>query len=396
MNSRMADIIEFKMEVRKCECCGGNDFEPVWSNQSIVRKSTATYRFNVHVVVCRRCGFCFTSPSPTNEDLTHFYADGLSGYKEISLPYSIENRISVLERYSVPYGNFVEISGDHPEEFHRLCSDFFGTIQSVELSEEIPSNHRNINDIPPNSADVIAHYDVLEHVTNVRDFLTGCNRALKEGGIMVCEVPDVRLYPRNLLLLEFTHVNHFSLTTLATIAQKCGFRLIETSHICSRPFGLLAVFRKDKSLNDLNLNSPLEFIDTLSCVKGGIEQINRVQKHIKSLRERITELNNKGKKLTLWGVTDLLRHLLDNFRLPNYAVVVDSDPRRKTHLQNYSVKVFEPKKKIAHIQNSALIAIFAPRYKTEIVEWIVQKTGKRFSSSELQVVGSGPSGESLC
>ena len=387
--------IEIALEPRACECCGGNDLEPVWLNQSIVRKSTAKYLFRIYVVVCRRCGFCFTSPGPTREALNHYYADSLPHYEDISLPYSIECRLSLLERYRAPSGVFAEIGGDRPEKFHRSLTGLFGTILDVELNEDTPSDYRCVDELPSGSVDVLAHYDVLEHVPNVRYFLSACHRALREGGVMVCEVPDLRLYPRDLILLEFEHVNHFTVVTLAAIAQSCGFKLEEISHVCSRPFGFGSVFRKDGCPEDRLLDLPFEYLDALACVRGGIEQIQRVLGHIKSLQKRIMELGNHGRKITLWAVTDLLRRLLENFQLPSSALVLDSDPRRSTHLESQGISVFQPKDCLAHIRESDLLVIFAPRYKGEIMDWVLREAGKQFSTAELEVVGSGPSGESL-
>ena len=82
----------------------------------------------------------------------------------------------------------------------------------------------------------IEYYDVLEHVLNVKQFLSNCYRALKPGGVMICEVPNLLLYPDNLLLQEFEHVNHFTISSLSLIAEKVGFSLIEFDNVCSRPY----------------------------------------------------------------------------------------------------------------------------------------------------------------
>ena len=70
-------MIDVPLAARSCECCGGHDLEPVWSNRSVVRKALETYRFRVYVVVCRTCGFCFASPGPSRDDLRRYYAEGL-------------------------------------------------------------------------------------------------------------------------------------------------------------------------------------------------------------------------------------------------------------------------------------------------------------------------------
>ena len=89
----------------------------------------------------------------------------------------------------------------------------------------------------------MAHYDVLEHVLEVKDFLSSCHKILKYDGIMVCEVLLLGL-SKNLLMLEFEHVNHFSVNTLSSMASQVGFELIDVNYNCSRPHGFLSVFKK--------------------------------------------------------------------------------------------------------------------------------------------------------
>lgn len=388
-------MLEITLEPRACECCGGIDLEQVWSSQSIVARAKNTWRFPFRVAVCRNCGFCFASPGPSRVDLARYHAEGLAGHKEIGLPYSVEARMTVLERYSVPHGVFAEIGGDQPGEFHRRCAPLFGKQLVVEISEDTPAELRSVHDLAENSVDVLAHYDVLEHVADVTDFLAACHRALRPGGVMICEVPDLRLYPRNLLLLEFEHVNHFSATTLNAMAQQVGFNLVELGHICSRPYGFLSVFRKETVQAKGSVDSPCEFIDALACVRGGIEQIQRTEAQIEALRRRLITMGEGQKKITLWAVTDLMRRLLANFALPETAIVVDSDPRRRDHLAQEGVLVSEPKNCIEHIAKSELLVICAARYKSGILDWVARETGKTFSADELVVLGAGPAGETL-
>lgn len=390
----VSNMIEIALQPRACECCGSADVEPLWSSFSIVKRAVHTWKFPFAVAACRKCGFCFASPGPRREDLARYHAEGLAGHKQIGLPYSIDARMQVLERYRAVQGVFAEIGGDEPGEFHRRCAPLFGKQLVVEIAEDTPAQLRSVHDLDENSVDVLAHYDVLEHVAEVRNFLSACRRALKPGGVMVCEVPDMRLYPRNLLLLEFEHVNHFSPTTLSAIASQVGLNLIELGHLCSRPYGFLAVFRKEDT-SAVGYDARCEFIDAVACVRGGLEQIQRANSQIEALRERITALGREGRKLTLWGVTDMLRRLIDGFALPASAVVVDMDPRRGDHLQQEGIAVSQPKDRIAHLAQSELLAIFAPRYKAEILEWVRRETGRSFAADALTVLGTGPSGETL-
>jgi hypothetical protein len=197
-----------------------------------------------------------------------------------------------------------------------------------------------------------------------------------------------------LLLQEYTHVNHFSTATLSAIASQVGLKPIELGHMCSRPYGLLAIFRKEEIKIPL-IASAYEYLDALACLRGGVTQIRLCEKHLEHVRDQITLLASKQKKITIWAVTDLLRSLLVNFDLPAATIVVDSDPRRKDHLIDLGVKVHTPEDVMEHIKQSELLVICAPRYQLEIIEWITAKTGKRLAVPEVQVIGAGPSGETL-
>ena len=109
---------------------------------------------------------------------------------KIGLPYSIDIRLDLISH--IAQGTFVEIGGDDPEEFHNGCSSFSNhlNLDINDSSAELTTIH-DLEEVP---VDVVAHYDVLEHVADVKEFLAGCHRALTPGGVMICEMPDIRLY----------------------------------------------------------------------------------------------------------------------------------------------------------------------------------------------------------
>ena len=118
--------------------------------------------------------------------------------------------------------------------------------------------------------DVLAHYDVLEHIPNVRDFMTACHRALKDKrGDGVRSARCAPLSPES-RAARIRARQSFLGHTLAAIAQTCGLRLIEAGHICSRPYGFAAVLRKDVPRANQPITGPFEYVDTLACVRGGI------------------------------------------------------------------------------------------------------------------------------
>lgn len=381
---------------RACVCCGGSNLISAWKSNSYVTRSNGLWSFPINISVCQNCGFCFSSPAPNQGSLLEYYSNGFSGFKGIGLPYSINSRLAVLKKYARPEGVFAEVGGDEPGEFHEACANLFKTHIAIDISADIDSTYRSLSELNAGTVDVLAHYDVLEHVLGVEDFLAQCFMVLKPGGVMICEVPDLRLYPRNLLMLECEHVNHFSVSTLNKIAMKIGFNLIEVSHKCSRSFGFLSVFRKDcGAKNQLESNSVDEHLDAMACLEGGKAQIEFLQENIKKIAHKVNFLVGQNKKVTLWGVNELLRRLIMETTQIEDLVVVDSDPRRKSFLSDNGVVVFEPKNVVNHIVNSELVVICAPRYKAEIINWMVDNGKKILAPDSIKVLGEGLSGESL-
>ena len=193
---------------------------------------------------------------------------------------------------------------------------------------------------------------------------------------MVCEVPNIRLYPKNLLMLEFEHVNHFSVNTLSSMASQVGFELIEVNYNCSRPHGFLSVFKKVKKKSSTNYDYKIEYLKSLACLNGGINQIKELDFELEKIKRKIELLLKSRKKIIIWAVTDLSRRLIEKTKLNQNIKVIDSDPRRKDHLLNFGIKVNQPERELEHINQSDLLIISAARYKNEILDWILKEQRK--------------------
>ena len=376
---------------RACENCLQSEADIIWQSESLVKRSKNMWRFPYNISICKNCGFCFSSPGPSKEDLNSYHKEGLSGFKEIGLPYSIEKRIKILKKYANPKGIFVEVGGDAPFEFHSELEKIFKEQIAVDISEDIPSKHRNLNNFKSNSVDIVTHYDVLEHVLEVKDFLSSCHKILKCAGIMICEVPNMRLYPKNLVMLEFEHVNHFSVNTLSSIASQVGFELIDVNYNCSRPHGFLSVFKKVSKKISFYYDHKTEYIKSLACIKGGIDQIKKLDLELENTNKKMELFLKSRKKIVIWAVTDLSRRLIEKTKLNQNVKVVDSDPRRKDHLLNFGIKVYQPKEELEYINQSDLLIISAARYKNEILDWILQRINKTFEGNNLIVLGDSKS-----
>lgn len=86
---------------------------------------------------------------------------------------------------------------------------------------------------PPNSFDVITSFQVFEHLPDPAGDLNKLHAALKPGGVIVIEVPNidtwsVRLLGKHHRHFVHDHLNFFSATTLGVLLAGLGFRVVNT------------------------------------------------------------------------------------------------------------------------------------------------------------------------
>jgi hypothetical protein len=387
-----------RREVRECDVCLWSEVDKVWENTSEIMGRGGTFRFDSSVVICKSCGFVFNSPCPGEEDLLGYYRDTLSNFTGQPAAYSIERRLESLAPYAGAGRRFLEIGGNESSDFHRALKPLFPETLNCEPNSEVGATLRTISDIPSASADIVAHYDTLEHVRFPLKFLSECNRVLVDGGTLICEVPDLRLYPRSLMLLSPEHVNHFSLTSLTRLAATVGFELVDSSFVASRPFSFLSVFQKSPTAR-ASKPLPLDYLEARACMDGGLLQLARLDHDLERLRNLSLSVLAAGKKVTLWAVTEMLKRFLQqdssvSARLASgEIIVVDADPRKSRHLEKMGCKVHLPETVLNDLQQSDLIIVFSPRNAKGIQNWLHANAPGQ--EARVQVPGLGQYGEPL-
>ncbi|MDA8926840.1 hypothetical protein N9I85_06045, partial [Gammaproteobacteria bacterium] len=71
----------FRTQDRHCQCCGSSYLEKLWTNESRNTRHSRTWIFTINIVVCKDCGFSFTSPSLHEDDLNEYHLEGFAGCK---------------------------------------------------------------------------------------------------------------------------------------------------------------------------------------------------------------------------------------------------------------------------------------------------------------------------
>jgi len=383
-------MIQIKLLERSCDCCGGNDLEEVWRYSRQAKTRNNDFNWEVRNVVCRSCGFAFVSPSPAEEDLEKYYRESYSIFSGQEIDYSIDKRMHVIEKYLEKTGadSYIEIGSNDCPEFLSLLGNHFNRVETVDLNSSCNTTYHSLQEIPRESADIIASYFALEHVPRPVDFLISCYNIIKNDGFIILEVPNLYLYPKDpsgLFLHE--HVNHFSPRSLAALAEKCGLNLIYVSQeYCSRPFGFVAVFKKidDFNISDINID-PTEFIYAKSCVLEGSYKIKRFFEDLEVAREKIKSVSEKEEgSVIVWCANIICLMLLEGFNVPPSVIFIDSDPRKKDYLHPF--KVIEPKRAIQQIAQTDLLIINSKLHSSSIRKWIAENCNRHFSEKEMVIL----------
>jgi 2-polyprenyl-3-methyl-5-hydroxy-6-metoxy-1,4-benzoquinol methylase len=212
----------------------------------------------IKYVVCNRCETVYINPRPSQSLLHEFYATSKSyAYwnkyiypktEDIRREKIFRPRVELLAEYLKKYngsinGVFLEVGagfGTFCQELTKLKQ--FKRIVAIEPFPEFAEACRNkgieviqlpiekINEIE--IADVIASFEVIEHLFNPVSFLKNCYRLLKPGGLLYLSCPNVKGFDVSMLgLLSTTfgegHYNYYHPESLSLLFKSQGFEVIE-------------------------------------------------------------------------------------------------------------------------------------------------------------------------
>lgn len=208
---------------------------------------------------CQECGTQYVSPRPTAEMLGAFYAQS-SNYaywaKHI-FPASRESRrVSIFQprarivadlvsRHDLNGGMLVEVGAAHGvfcDEIRKL--GLFDRIVAVEPTPDLAQECRDLGfetrespweqvqlDVP---AQIIANFEVIEHLFDPGAFLRWCHANLVDGGHVMLTCPNIAGFDTVCLgqasgAVDHEHINLFTPESLCLLMSKCGFTVVESS-----------------------------------------------------------------------------------------------------------------------------------------------------------------------
>jgi 2-polyprenyl-3-methyl-5-hydroxy-6-metoxy-1,4-benzoquinol methylase/Zn ribbon nucleic-acid-binding protein len=239
-----------------CPLCNSKNYKKFWVKDGF------------HYIKCQECEFVYLNPRLNKKSLFEFYNgpwvkvyNSRKFYSKNEVVEKNNNRNLMEIKSIIKNGKLLEI-GCGDGHFLQLARDkdnfeVFGVELDPETSQYARTKRGLINvkteafeniKYPENFFDVVYMNDVLEHLQNPLQIMEECYKILKEGGLIVINVPNVDglvykfVGEKHTCVFGFEHLNFFSDKTLSSILTKIGFD-VKKIIMNSSDFILIFLFR---------------------------------------------------------------------------------------------------------------------------------------------------------
>lgn len=232
----------------QCPACGGDS-----TSEKFVKNG-------IKYVECDSCETFYVNPRPSSEILEWFYAESpnYAYWNDVIFPASelvrrdkifvprVDSLLELCSKYKVFTGSLLEVGAG----FGTFCLEvkarnIFDRIVAVEptpnLAETCRSRGLEVIEKPverikfKNSDlfDVVANFEVIEHLFSPADFIRGMNKLLKTGGLLVLTCPNGKGFDIETLgvvsdTIDHEHLNYFNNKSLSTLLENNGFEVVES------------------------------------------------------------------------------------------------------------------------------------------------------------------------
>jgi 2-polyprenyl-3-methyl-5-hydroxy-6-metoxy-1,4-benzoquinol methylase len=225
-----------------CVACGGSALEPAWE------------KIGFSYERCSDCGTVMTNPRPTEAILAEFYAtsENYAFWNEHIFPASedarrerifkprVDRMLELCDRSGVGRGALLEVGAG----FGTFCQEVaarraFERVMAVEPSADLAATIRGrdieVVEAPFEqhaleraSVDVVAAFEVIEHVFSPASFAAACAQVLRPGGLAIVSCPNIKGFDTLVLgrdadAVDHEHLNYFNPRSLALLFERHGF-----------------------------------------------------------------------------------------------------------------------------------------------------------------------------
>ena len=243
-------LLEHQAHFRPVDCpaCGSS------------RRRKAFEKYQLSYVVCDECQTMYVSPRPRPQDLDRYYAtsENYAYWNKYIFPASesvrrekifrprAERIADIVERFGVGSNVLLEVGagfGTFAEEMQRL--GLFRRVVAVEPTPDLARTcrERGLEVIEKpfeqvgsevGQVDLVASFEVLEHLFSPREFVQHCASVLAPGGLLVLTCPNVKGFDISVLQalsdsVDVEHLNYFHPASLSRLVSAHGFSVLEVT-----------------------------------------------------------------------------------------------------------------------------------------------------------------------
>ncbi|OJY30007.1 MAG: hypothetical protein BGO98_48720 [Myxococcales bacterium 68-20] len=231
-----------------CPACNDERRTPLWDKDGF------------KYVLCSACGTAYLSPRPPPTLLDEYYktaenyvfwsrhifpASDAARREHIARP-RVVRLVDIARRHGLsPGGTLVEVGAGHGTFCEEAASNaFFGRVVAIEPTPSNAESCRKARGVEvieepieavqlgTIAADVVASFEVIEHLFAPAAFVSACAKALRPGGLLVLSCPNLHGFEVATLqtasrTVDPEHLNYFHPTSLRALLTRCGLEVVE-------------------------------------------------------------------------------------------------------------------------------------------------------------------------
>lgn len=258
MNDKVSAEDSISRGIKHCPVCDGENFVKMF-------QVNGHQDFDSNFFKCRDCMAVFLNPCPTDMFLEDFYnhryysdehrkkmgweTDLTKISSEILL--QMEKRMNFVESFineelKYPRGNILDVGCStgfflleaklrHWNAQGIEISDRAATIAREHLQLPVKTGVLTENDFENESFDVVTAWDVIEHISEPKNFLVNIYRLLKKGGILVFNTPNINSSAAGLSGKAWRHLDPplhlvlFDFLSIRILLKRYNFKCLEVS-----------------------------------------------------------------------------------------------------------------------------------------------------------------------
>ncbi len=277
----------------------------------------------LRTVICKACGFVFTNPMPTNEELAAFYSDNYrKSYKNAIEPaprhiyraFGVAiSRVRMMREFLPASGTLLDLGsggGELVYSLSRLGYRASGVEPNLgyagfgvsEYGIDVDICDYDSAALKSGGYDAVSSFHVFEHLRDPAKAFGLVHRILKKDGIFFIEVPNIDSPNQTTSnKFHFAHVVHFSPATLAAMAQASGFEVLADLTDEVRGSNVIFVLRRSEDFQSV---APAP--QAAAATARLLEQKNTIRRRavsglakklIRNLDERMRSRHKKGREI---------------------------------------------------------------------------------------------------